>query len=420
MRRFLLLALAALALVAAGGGGDGGGGAQEDSLAGDLSGNPLGPYEPGLGQYVDVSGVGAPPPPPPSPPPSGCDLNATASNFAAEVTAASAGQVVCLASGSYGTWAGTNKAITIRKADGATPTMRYSFGSGDGAFTLDGMSAMGGNISGGASNITVKNSAFNTCADFSGAQTNVVFDSNTHNNIDATCGNSRLGLGGSGVTIKNSLMQGGDSDGATIGANDVLFQDNRIIGVCDGSTGNHTDGLQFSDPNGWPTPGDPGNEFGYDAVVRGNLFDFESCPDGYGQALTSFNSGTQGALIEDNVVDTTRPWGIELYSDDGSTVRHNTVRHYPDSVCVFGEPQCGQIELTCCPPGQGTDAPGSGTLVYDNVGIVSFGNGSTAARNDHNVSGADVSFVGPLTTHSGFRLTSPKGTASDGRDVGIR
>ncbi|MDQ5835068.1 MAG: right-handed parallel beta-helix repeat-containing protein, partial [Actinomycetota bacterium] len=59
-------------------------------------------------------------------------------------------------------------------------------------------------------------------------------------------------------------------------------------------------------------------------------------------------------------------------------------------------------------------------LVYDNVGIVSFGNGSTAARNDHNVSGADVSFVGPLTTYSGFRLTSPKGTASDSIDVGIR
>src|SRR5919109_4160863 len=96
----------------------------------------------------------------PDPPPSGtCNLNATPSNFAAQVSAAGAGQTICLASGNYGTWQGTNKAITIKRADGASPTMRFSFGSGDSGFTLDGMSGMGGTISGGAANITVRNSA---------------------------------------------------------------------------------------------------------------------------------------------------------------------------------------------------------------------------------------------------------------------
>ena len=358
----------------------------------------------------------------PDPPPSGtCNLNATPSNFAAQVSAAGAGQTICLASGNYGTWQGTNKAITIKRADGASPTMRFSFGSGDSGFTLDGMSGMGGTISGGAANITVRNSAFDTCVWFSGSVTNVVFDNNTHININATCGNSRLGLGASGVTIRNSLMQGGDADGAFISANNVLVENNRFINICDGPTGNHADGLQFADPNGYPTPGDSGNNYGYNAVVRRNYFQFSGCNNGYAQALSSYDSGTQGALIEDNVIDTTRPWGIELYSDDGSIVRHNTVRYYPDSQCVFSGLVCGQIDLTR--KSDLADAPGSGTQVYDNVATVHTGYGSTTARNDHNVNPALVTYAGPLTGYAGFRLAGVsvgKGGASDGSDVGIR
>jgi hypothetical protein len=337
-----------------------------------------------------------------------CNRNATPSTFAAEVSAATAGQTVCLASGSYGTWQGTNKQITIRAAAGATPTMGYQFGSGDSGFTLDGLSGMGGSISGGASNITVRNSAFNTCASFSGAQTNVVFDSNTHNNINATCGNSRLGLGGSGVTIRNSLMQGGDADGAFISADNVRVEGNRFIGLCAGPTGNHTDGLQFADP------GDPSG--GSNAVVRGNFFqDTLNCGL---QSLSSYDSGTQGALIEDNVIDTKRPWGIELYSDEGSIVRHNTVRWYSDSQCVFTGQECGWIDITR----KSADPPGTGTQVYDNVAVVGVRNGSTVARNDHNVDPEKVTFVGPLTSYAGFRLVAGSlgdGAASDGSDVGI-
>jgi hypothetical protein len=348
----------------------------------------------------------------PDPPPSsgGCVLTATTSTFASQVSAAADGQTICLASGSYGTWSGTNKAITIKAASGATPTMRYSFGSGDANFTLDGMSGMGGTIGGGAVNISVKNSAFNTYAQFSGTLTNVVFDGNTHININSPAGapNSRLGLNASGVTIQNSLMQGGDSDGAFVGADGVRVINNRFIGLCQNGP-NHTDFLQFADP------GDPAG--GSNAVVRGNFFqDTANCGT---QALTSYDSGTQGALIEDNVVDTHRPWGIELYSDEGSIVRHNTVRHYPDSNCVFTGFQCGQIAITR----KSADPVGTGTLVYDNVATVSIAAGSTVARNDHNVDPSRVTYVGPLDTWAGFHLASGspgENAASDGLDAGIR
>jgi F5/8 type C domain/Right handed beta helix region len=351
-----------------------------------------------------------------APPPSSgnCDLNATPANFAAQVSAATAGQTICLASGNYGTWSGTNKAITIRKADGATPTMRYSFGSGDSGFTLDGMSGMWGDITAGASNITVRNSDFVDRAGFTGAMTNVIFDHNTHMNQFCPAGdwNMRLHLNSSGVTVKNSLFQGGDCDGVFISGNNNLVQNNRFIDLCE-SGPNHTDGLQFADP------GDPSG--GYNTTVRGNFFSFTGCNNGYAQALTSYDSGTRGALIEDNVVDTTRPWGIELYSDEGSIVRHNTVRYYPDSQCVFSGLECGQIDVTR--KSSLTDPAGTGTQVYDNVGIVHFGFGSTAARADHNVSGRLVTYVGPLNTWAGFHLAGGsvgKNAASDGSDVGIR
>src|ERR1044072_8114459 len=96
----------------------------------------------------------------------GCDRAATPSSLASEVSAASAGQTICLASGSYGTWSGTNKAITLRAADGATATMRYAFSTGDSGFTLDGLSGMGGTITDGAHDITIKNSTFTTHATF--------------------------------------------------------------------------------------------------------------------------------------------------------------------------------------------------------------------------------------------------------------
>ena len=44
-----------------------------------------------------------------------CNASASPATFASVVSGASAGQTICLASGSYGTWSGTNKAPSSDK-----------------------------------------------------------------------------------------------------------------------------------------------------------------------------------------------------------------------------------------------------------------------------------------------------------------
>ena len=73
-----------------------------------------------------------------------CDRSANPSTLRGQVNAARPGETICLATGGYGTFEGTNKAITIRAARGAAPTMRYEFGSGDSGFALVGLRGTGG------------------------------------------------------------------------------------------------------------------------------------------------------------------------------------------------------------------------------------------------------------------------------------
>jgi hypothetical protein len=79
-----------------------------------------------------------------------CNLNATTSNFASQVAAATADQVICVASGNYGTWTGTNKAIAVTKQSGATVTMGIDLTTGNNGFTIDGLTIPGGRIIKGA------------------------------------------------------------------------------------------------------------------------------------------------------------------------------------------------------------------------------------------------------------------------------
>ena len=167
---------------------------------------------------------------------------------------------------------------------------------------------------------------------------------------------------------------------------------------CDRGT-NHTDNIQF--------------EGGTGGRIAGNWVHAATCET---QGITSFDGGTNGVTIEDNVVDIPRPWGIEFYSDKNSIIRHNTVVWRADSDCEYTGQQCGQISLDH----KSADPAGSGTRVYDNVATAVNSNPGSAGSADHNVSGQSVKYVGPSTSWSGFALTSPKGTASDGLDVGIR
>jgi hypothetical protein len=121
-----------------------------------------------------------------------------------------------------------------------------------------------------------------------------------------------------------------------------------------------------------------------------------------------------------------RPWGIELYSDNGSIIRHNTLKY---GSCAWNLP-CGIIDLNR----KAADDAGRATVVVDNLATeITLQNGSTVAERHHNVlrrsagSGDSIGtpqFVGGAdpTSYTGHRLAagSPgKGAASDGRDAGI-
>jgi hypothetical protein len=335
-----------------------------------------------------------------------CDLNATTSNFSSQVSAASAGQTICLASGNYGTWGGTSKAITVAAAPNATPTMQLSFGSGDSGFTISGIGGMGGEMDSGAKNITIENSAFTDPIVFNGvSNANLVLDGDTFLNINnpgCTGQPARIHLynssGQTGVTVENSLFSGGDTDGIQTGA-PLTILNNVFTNLRSSSSDcNHTDSVQLYGGN--------------NVVASGNLFynDYDG--------IVAFD-GTAGNTITDNACyDIDRGVCITLYSDDGSVVNHNTAG-----------PGMNLLELDR----KSADPAGKNTVFENNVGDASVSDGSTMATDTNNLySGArspDVngspSFTGgpSPTTWAGYELTSTSSGhagATDGSDVGIR
>ena len=110
-----------------------------------------------------------------------CDLNATPSNFTAQVAAATSGQTICLGSGNYGTWdGGTTKAFTITAQSGASPTFCWDLYNTsnltiDGGHTNYDPSTSGINadchntIENNSENITVEHVAFADCHNPNGA-----------------------------------------------------------------------------------------------------------------------------------------------------------------------------------------------------------------------------------------------------------
>jgi hypothetical protein len=353
------------------------------------------------------------PTPAPTPTPSKCDRNATTSTLASQVSAATAGQVLCLATGNYGTWDGTNKAIVLRPADGATVNMSLEATTGDAGFTLDAMKLGDSSITNGAKNITVRNSAFSGPMILDGlANSNVLLDHNTHNNISTCsgCAPARVALPYScttfsGVTVSNSTFSGGNADGIQAGCGlNILSNTFDNIHESGPSDSAHTDPIQLT---GAPN-----------SVVRGNYI--HNASDG----IVAYDS-LDHATITDNVIDLVNGrWGIELYADNGSIVSHNTLVY--GAGCEYAA--CGWIILDH----KTTNAAGKGTVVTDNIATaVSLNNGSTAAKNTNNMVRQGASggnFAGTPTytspgSYSGYHLKSGSpgiARASDGANVGIR
>lgn len=366
------------------------------------------------------------PPPTPTPTPSAtCTTNVTTANFASAVTAASAGQVLCLAAGNYGTFNGTDKAITIAAQSGATPIMSLSFNTGDKDFTIDGLQINGANITGPGytstaanrpQNITIKNSTFTAAVVIDYLRdSNITFDGNNHKNIDNNAGCTATPARfhfpydqnvPSGVTIKNSLLEGGNTDGVQSGAG-VTIIGNTFRNIKEKSSSDcaHSDPIQL---------------FGAGHIVRGNyIVDSADGIVAYDRIASS--------IIEHNVIDLkTGRWGIELYSDNGSTIRFNTLVY--GTGCEYAA--CGQIVLSR----KTSDPVGVGTVIENNIASgISMENGSTASVNRNNMlrSGASGQNISGTPSYSGganpssflgFLLSagSPgKGAATDGSDIGI-
>lgn len=343
-----------------------------------------------------------------SAPPTGtCNLNATTSNFASQVSAAAAGQTICLASGNYGTWSGTNKAIVITKQTGATPNMNLDFNTGDSGFTVDGINIGSATIMNGASNITIKNVDFSDTLLIDGVtNSNILVDNSTfmnqNNNSDCSARPARIHLAyysstPSGVTVQNSIFDGGNKDGIQT-ATGMTIRNNIFRNIREKSASDcaHTDAIQGVGAS--------------NMVVTGNLF--HNNADG----VVEFEESTNWVVTHNACYSIDRGACITLYSDRNSTVEHNTAKGM------------NALELDR----KSANRTGSGTIFRNNVGGLSANSGSSTSVNTNNlysgasspnINGSPI-FAGGAnpTTWAGFKLaTGSPGTnaGSDGKNVGI-
>jgi hypothetical protein len=361
---------------------------------------------------------------------SAATLSATPSSFASVFSSAQAGDTILLASGSYGTFRGAMKTgrVTVTEAAGASASMRLELNPAAN-ITIDGLDITGAYIGDARTkNITVSNSTFEgSRAHLRGSElvnANVLLQGNRHANVNVCTGclDGRVHITGrtaqpSGITIRDSLFQGGSADGIQNGGNAVHILSNTFRNLSQtGVDGAHTDSLQLYGSRG--------------TVIRGNFFynvDMGN-PGAYDRA--------EAEVFEDNVVVSSRyPYAATLLSDAGSIVRHNTFvrRSVSGSPCDYNLP-CGIVMMGNKP----ADPRSTGTIFKDNILAELSINGETPAfaENDFNMytnrkgAGANSTLAQPIfvggaapTTYDGFRLAagSPgKGTASDGLDRGAR
>ena len=379
--------------------------------------------------------VGALPPTSPSPtpaapglPPIHCSLHATPPTLNAQVSAAAVGQTVCLAAGDYGTWTGTNKAITIAPEPNASPTMAFDFGSGAANFTINGghsnfdsttpgINLTASTFGAGSQNITLEGVASTDngasfLVDIRTDGPGIVIKDNVFHDMEypnTTSGAIRVlspdSVPASNILIANNLFRDMGADGIDAFSASTMAG-NDFLNVASGSIDpRHTDAIQFF--------GGP-NE-----VIEGN-FDAGGCSQG----IDAFD-GSQGNTIEDNVIIGCTVHSLSTYADTpGSLVAHNTV-------IGRGGEECGAK----------SGSPASTTQIRDNILQQGINWGTVPCvpsietrnmswpRYGQIHSGSDFiatpAFVGGDNprTYAGYVLAAGSpgtGRATDGGDVGAR
>jgi hypothetical protein len=225
-------------------------------------------------------------------------------NVASTVSAAAAGATVCLNSGNYGTqtFSGIVKSprVTIRSVTGQGASMNIQVRSGTNGLTFDSVTFTGENQVNGSTiaNLTFQNSKFDGAWIYllNLSKSNILLTNNTHNNTEAggwqvmSCCRILVadGSGDSGVTVQNSVIDGGSADGIQVGQQ-MVIQNNEIMNIRETCTnGCHTDGIQIYG--------------GSSVVIRNNYIHNTET------AIAQFDGGTN-QLIENNIIDSPRPWG---------------------------------------------------------------------------------------------------------------
>ena len=393
-------------------------------------------------------------------------MSATTSNYGSQISAASPGQVVCLASGDYSGFTGTSKAspgVTITSAPGAAVTFNSGMSwnmSGVQNFTLDGTGGGGTMTVGGtldmetsqdaeqvkALNITIQNIAFkasNPSVIFQGPeQSNVTFNRDTFVAGNSSCPAGYSGIfyvinaGSSttqtGLTVENSVlvapMDLWNPDRAVQDGAPMAFENNVVTGFVDhteSASCNHIDGLQWYSGTNGSTGG---------VTFTGNL-----CYDNYGCAMAF--DGTADNTITDNVCFDEETACINLYSDTGSIINHNVMQ------TGGADPgDCNTMHDTSAPiqscknssllinGNKSGDRTPSGETYTNNIspGAANVESGSLSTNTNNMWSGASSpningtpTYTGGTnpTTWAGFELT-PTSTGhnggNDGNDVGVR
>jgi hypothetical protein len=348
-------------------------------------------------------------------------LPAAPGNLPAVFGSANPGDVITLAPGDYGSFAGGQKAgvVTIQGAPGGASSMEVSFGNAAN-INLQGLTIGAATISGGSRNITIGASRItkmSTVDASSMANAGIVFDRDTFDGIDVTASSyeGRLSVRGNnngspvGVAVTNSHFgNGGCSDGVQIvgGAYGVqVGPGNEFSGLKQGSCAPHVDSIQLYGSS--------------HTQIVGNYFHDDD-------TIIMAPDGGESEVIADNVmVGAGYVPAVQLGSHRGSQFVHNTVKN----IDVHMDHKSGQ-------------SPSSGGVVRDNV----FVNGTTNASDPGNCSGCTVgynlfssngssagtasivgapAFVGGANpaNYAGYMLApgSPgKASASDGTDRGIR
>ena len=367
-----------------------------------------------------------------------CDQTLSAgANVGSAISSATAGAVICLSNGNYGGFTLNNvsksPSVTVRAVNSgsASLTGQVSITGSTNGVTFDGINYSGITITGAsAASLTFRNGdASKGTIRIDGVKTttpNILFENLTHINQDNSgfCRGGAFPCVGAGAyhfsfsgrstpvaTIRGAYIDGGCADGVQSGVPFILENSiikNKQVGSCPNDP--HTDATQLY---GGPFAG---------TIIRGNYY-YRNV-----QVLAAYD-GVDKILVENNVFDPgpdgeRRPCQIELYSDDSSIVRHNTLVYRGNS---FGH---------ICVDRKSSDNAGFGTVVVNNIATsILSGNGSTLAQRSNNLvrsgavagdyTGAPI-FVGGAnpTTYAGFELAAGSpgkgaGASPAGSDIGI-